>query len=41
MLTIIVLVLLALWLAYAVKKIHRHETGGCDGDCSHCGKKCK
>lgn len=41
MLTIVVLALLTAWLVYAIRKIRRHETGGCDGDCAHCGKKCK
>lgn len=41
MLTIIVLALLAAWLVYAIRKIRRHETGGCDGDCARCGKNCK
>lgn len=39
--TIIVIALIALWLAYAIRKIRRRETGGCDGDCKHCRKQCK
>ncbi len=41
MLTAVVLVLLALWLIYAIRKIRRHDTSGCGGDCEHCRKRCK
>ena len=41
LMTVIVLAALAAWLLYAIIKIRRHETGGCDGDCDHCKDKCK
>lgn len=36
---IVIIILLAAWLAYAIHSIRKRKTG-CGGDCAKCAKKC-
>ena len=40
MVTALILIGLAVWLVLALRAIQKGKTGGCSGDCAHCGSSC-